>query len=83
MEEKAIPFLTTFECLEENGRNGFGVLRRTKWKRQSQIKAEQLRRPDAQLANTSTASVYLDLLSPGEHSLNKHGYIGGMFVAGF
>ncbi|XP_037567413.1 homeobox protein ceh-30-like [Dermacentor silvarum] len=60
--------------------------RRTKWKRQSQLKVEQLRRPDpdaAQLANPAAAGVYLDLLAPGEHCLAKHGYLGGMFVAGF
>nr|XP_054919827.1 barH-like 1 homeobox protein [Dermacentor andersoni] len=61
--------------------------RRTKWKRQSQMKVEQLRRPDpdaAQLANPAAAGVYLDLLTTGgEHCLAKHGYLGGMFVAGF
>ncbi|XP_075732344.1 T-cell leukemia homeobox protein 2 [Rhipicephalus microplus] len=59
--------------------------RRTKWKRQSQLKAEQLRRPhsDAHLTNTVATDVYLNLLSPGEHCLNKNGYVGGMFVTGF
>ncbi|XP_037505064.1 homeobox protein Hox-D4 [Rhipicephalus sanguineus] len=59
--------------------------RRTKWKRQSQLKAEQLRRPhpDAHLTTTVAAGVYLNLLSPGEHCLTKDGYVGGMFVAGF
>ncbi|KAL1420533.1 hypothetical protein MTO96_000509 [Rhipicephalus appendiculatus] len=53
--------------------------RRTKWKRQSQLKADQLRRPhpDAHLTNTVAAGVYLNLLSPGEHCLAKDGYVGG------
>ncbi|XP_077486828.1 homeobox protein SAX-1-like [Amblyomma americanum] len=65
--------------------------RRTKWKRQSQLKAEQLRRPDpdAHLRSPSAPDVYLDLLAAttptaaGEHCLSKRGYLGGVFVTGF
>ncbi|XP_077538340.1 uncharacterized protein LOC144150819 [Haemaphysalis longicornis] len=59
--------------------------RRTKWKRQSQLKAE--RQPDPERRLAASTGVYLDLLAPGaEHcSLAKRGYLasGSMFVAGF